>query len=154
MPVQAIVYSSNTGFTAQYAALLSGKSKLPAYTLAEAAQKLQKGASVVYMSWLMAGTLIDYKKASKLFDVAAVCGVGLNATQEQADKTRKSSGIPAHVPLFPLQGGYDESKLTGMYRFMMKLVAKMLIKQISAKPDKTAEDESMLETLRHGGSYV
>lgn len=154
MPVQAIVYSSNTGFTAQYAAMLGRKTELPVYTLAEAAQKLQKGARIVYMSWLMAGTLVDYKKASKLFDVAAVCSVGLNATQAQADKTRKSSGVPVHVPLFPLQGGYDESKLTGMYRFMMKLVAKMLINQISAKSDKTAEDERMLETLRHGGSYV
>ena len=124
MPVQAIVYSSNTGFTAQYAAMLGRKTELPVYTLAEAAQKLQKGARVVYMSWLMAGTLVDYKKASKLFDVAAVCSVGLNATQAQADKTRKSSGVPVHVPLFPLQGGYDESNF---FEHVIDLVTNSLI---------------------------
>ena len=150
MKADAIVYTSNTGFTAQYAQLLGEKTGLPVYTLAEAPQK----ARVVYLSWLMAGTLVDYKKAAAQFDVVAACSVGLNATAEQAEKTRKVSKIPASVALFPLQGGYDESKLQGMYKMIMKLVVKMLIKQISAKAEKTAEDEDMLHTLRHGGSYV
>jgi len=37
---------------------------------------------------------------------------------------------------------------------MMKLVTKVLIKKISSMENRGAEEESMLHTLRHGGSYV
>ena len=40
MKIEAIVYTSMTGFTAQYANMLSNKTGLPAYTLAQAKEKL------------------------------------------------------------------------------------------------------------------
>lgn len=154
MKIEAIVYSSMTGSTAQYAQMLSEKTGLPAYTLTEAEGKLQSGATVLFMSWLMAGALVDYKKAAARYQVLAACSVGLNATMEQAAATRKNSKIPDAVPLFALQGGYHPQKLKGMYRFMMKLVTKVLIKKISAVENKSEEEESMLYTLKHGGSFV
>lgn len=154
MKIEAIVYASMTGFTAQYVQMLSAKTGLPAYTLAQAKEKLNAQQSVLYMSWLMAGTLVDYKKAAAQLNVAAACSVGLNATPEQAEATRKTSKIPTEVALFALQGGYAPEKLTGMYKFMMKLVAKVLIKKISALPNKGEAEEKLLEVLRHGGSFV
>lgn len=154
MKVKAIVYSSMTGYTAQYAQMLSKKAELPCYTLSEAEGKLPKNTKILFMSWLMAGSLVDYKKAAKHWQVAAACSVGLNATPEQAEVTKKASKIPEKTPLFPLQGGYNPGKLKGMYKFMMKLVTKVLIKKISAVKDKSEEEESMLYTLEHGGSFV
>lgn len=143
-----------TGCTAQYAQMLAGKTGLPAYTLAEAENKLQPGAGVLFMSWLMAGVLSDYKKAAARYRVQAACSVGLNATPEQTAATRKNSKIPDAVPLFALQGGYHPEKLKGMYKFMMKLVTKVLIKKIAAIQDKSEEEKAMLYTLKHGGSFV
>ena len=40
MKPNAIVYTSNTGYTAEYAYLLGGKTGLPVYALAEAAGQL------------------------------------------------------------------------------------------------------------------
>ena len=55
MKPNAIVYTSNTGYTAEYAYLLGGKTGLPVYALAEAAGQLSEGSSVLYLGWLMAG---------------------------------------------------------------------------------------------------
>jgi len=154
MKIEAIVYTSMTGFTAQYANMLSNKTGLPAYTLAQAKEKLTAQQPVLYMSWLMAGMLVDYKKVAAQLNIAAVCSVGLNATPEQAEATRKASKMPNSMPIFALQGGYAPEKLTGMYKFMMKLVTKVLIKKISALPNKGPAEEKLLEVLRHGGSFV
>ena len=153
MKTEAIVYSSMTGYTAQYAQMISEKTGIPAYALADTG-KLPDKTKVLYMSWLMAGTLVDYKKAAEKFDVATVCSVGLNATEEQIAATRKNSKIPADVRFFALQGGYNPGKLRGMYKFMMKIVTKVLIKKISSLPDKGEAEEELIEVLRSGGSFV
>lgn len=154
MKIEAIVYSSMTGFTALYANMLVKKTGLPAYTLAQAREKLTAQQPVLFMSWLMAGALVDYKKAASQLNVVVACSVGLNATPDQVKATRKASRIPEGVPLFALQGGYAPKMLTGMYKLMMKLVTKVLIKKISALPDKGAAEEKLIEVLRHGGSFV
>ncbi len=154
MKIEAIVYASMTGFTAQYAKMLAEKTGVPAYTLKEAEGKISARTPVLYMSWLMAGILVDYKKAAEKMHIVACCAVGLNATDEQALVTKKSSKIPEDVPLFPLQGGYSPDRLKGMYKFMMKIVTKVLIKKISAAENKSDEEEMMLHTLRYGGSFV
>lgn len=153
MKVEAIVYSSMTGFTAQYAKMLAQKTGIPAYELSQANQ-VKAQAPVLYMSWLMAGTLVDYRKAAAQLNVVAACSVGLNATAEQVLATKKSTKIPDAVPLFALQGGYCPEKLAGMYKFMMKIVTKVLIKKISALPNKGTSEEQLIHVLKNGGSFV
>ena len=68
MKPTAIVYTSNTGFTARYAALLGEETGLPAYSIKEAGKKLSKGASVIYLGWLFATNVKDYDKASRRYD--------------------------------------------------------------------------------------
>lgn len=150
MDLTAIVYVSNTGYTARYAKLLSEKTGLPAYTLDVACKELPQGTPVIYMGWLMAGSVKDYRKAAKRFAVQAVCGVGLGDTGAQDDAARKACGLPADFPVFTLQGGMDLQKLRGPY----KLAIRMLTKGMAAKKNRTPGEERMLTLLIQGGDYV
>ena len=154
MKPTAIVYTSNTGYTAKYARLLGKGTGLPVYALSEAFGKLNSGAAIVYLGWLMAGKVQGYGKAAKRYSICAVCGVGMGATGSQMEDVRKTNALPASLPLFTLQGGFDMAKLRGIYKFMMTVIAKTTGKRLAAKADRTAEEDRMLELLTHGGSCV
>ena len=77
--MDAIVYTSNTGFTEKYAKLLGGKLFLPVYSLEEAKGKLAAGAEIIYLGWLMAGTVKGYKPAVRRYRIRAVGAVGMAA---------------------------------------------------------------------------
>ena len=145
-----IVYESNTGFTARYAALLSQKLNIPALPLTDALKSLPAGTAVIHMGWLMAGSVVGYKKAARRFMMAAVIGVGLGDTGAQDDAARKACKLPADVPVFTLQGGMDLEKLRGPYRFAIK----MLTKGMAAQKNRTPGEDRMLELLQKGGDYV
>ena len=152
--MNAIVYTSNTGFTAQYAGLLGGKLNLPAYSLDMAKRELAAGAEIIYLGWLMAGQVKGYKQAAKPYKIAAVCGVGMGAGGSQIKEVRKGNAIPENIPLFTLQGGFELNKLHGIYKFMMNTMKRTVGKKLAAKPDKTADEQDMLDLLLHGGSRV
>ncbi len=154
MTIDAIVYTSNTGYTAEYARLLGEKTGLPVLALDEAMTALAKGSTVIYLGWLMAGQIKGYKKAAKRYRVAAVCGIGLGATGGQDASARKANRVPDGVPIFTLQGGFDFARLTGIYRTMMKTFIKVVGGQLEAKTDRTADEDRVLELLHHGGSCV
>lgn len=150
MNATAIVYTSGTGYTARYAALLSEKLGLPAHTLADAVRSLPAGTPVIYMGWLMAGSVKDYKKAARRFAIDAVIGVGLGDTGAQDNAARKACKLPADVPVFTVQGGMDLEKLRGPYKFAIK----MLTKGMAAQKNRTPAEDRMLELLQKGGDYV
>ena len=154
MNANAIVYTSNTGYTAQYAGLLGKKTGLPVYSLTEAGAKLPAGNCVIYLGWLMAGKVQGYAKAAKRYRIAAVCGVGMGATGSQLADVRKANSLGEDLPLFTLQGGFDMSKLKGIYKLMMLVMAKTVGKSLAAKQDRTAEEDQMLYLLTQGGSCV
>ena len=154
MDANSIVYTSNTGYTAEYARLLGEKTGLPVYSLAEAEQKLAAGNRVIYLGWLMAGKVQGYKKAAKRYKVQAVCGVGMGGTGSQLQKVRKANTIPEKTPLFTLQGGFDIQKLSGVYKLMMTIMVKTAGKGLAEKQDRTTDEDVMLEMLTQGGSRV
>ena len=133
-----IVYTSETGFTARYAAMLSQRLQLPA------------GTPVICMGWLMASTVKGLGKARSHFSVQAVVGVGLGDTGAQDAAARKACALPADVPVFTVQGGMDISKLQGPYRFVIRL----LTKAMSAKKNATPDEARMAELLQTGGDFV
>lgn len=149
----AIVYTSNTGYTAAYAALLSEKIHLPVYSLKES-QQLPEGTEIFYLGWLMAGIVKGYKKARKRFHITAVCGVGMGESGSQTEDVRKTNGLPDSMPVFTLQGGFDIRKLHGVYRWMMTVMRKTVGKKLAEKPDRTKEEDTMLQLLTRGGSCV
>ncbi|MDD6644145.1 MAG: hypothetical protein PUF80_07980 [Firmicutes bacterium] len=150
MKPTAIVYTSNTGHTRQYALLLGEKLDLPVYSLDDADAQLSGGSSVIYLGWIHASHVKGYSKAAKHFDLCAACGVGLCDTGTLISEVRKVTAIPADIPLFTLQGGFDRSKLKGMDKLMIS----MLIKGLASQKQRSAQDDRMLELLRRDENYV
>jgi hypothetical protein len=151
--MDAIIFTSNAGHTARYARLLGEATGLPVYSLGEAGQKAKKGAEIIYLGWLMAGSVKGYKTAARDFRVCAVCAVGMGGSGTQEDEVRQKNGI-GDTPLFVLQGGFDITKLHGIYKLMMKTMSKTIGKTLSNKPEKTAGEAEMLELMLHGGDRV
>ena len=147
MNAAAIVYTSQTGFTARYAALLAERTGLPCRPLKEAAA-LPRGTAVIYRGWLCAGGIKGLKGARRRFRTAAVCAVGMAAEVEEA-KLRRDNRLEG-VPLFYLRGGYAPEKLTGFYRAMMAPMARL----VSRAPAETEADRAMRDAFRDGGDWV
>lgn len=154
MHVKAIVYTSNTGYTAQYARLLAKKTGLHAYSLTEAEEKVPFGTEILYLGWIMAGKVQGLLAAVRRYQVAAVCAVGINPTGSQLGTVRQASGLGGDIPLFTLQGGLDMEKLHGVKRLLLKSMGATLGRQLLAKPARTPDEEAVLELFRRGGSRV
>ena len=146
----AIVYTSGTGHTWQYAMLLSEQTGLPVYSLDEANGQLSGGSPVIYLGWVHASHIKGYAKAAGRFSLCAVCAVGLCDTGTLTSEIRKATSIPESVPLFTLQGGMDRSRLRGMDKLMIS----MLTKGLASQKQRSAQDDRMLELLSKDASYV
>lgn len=154
MKPTAIVYTSNTGYTKQYAELLGKKTSLPVYELSKADKALPAKSSILYLGWLMAGNVQGYAKAAKRYQIEVVCGVGMGASGSQLEEVRKVNQLPDSMLVFTLQGGFDMAKLHGIYKMMMIVMAKTVGKKLANKKDRTPDEDSMLELLLHGGNCV
>lgn len=150
----AILYTTNTGSTAQYAKLLAAKTGLPAYTLAEAKKTVPAGADVIYLGWIMAGVVKGYAAAAGRYKVCAVCGVGMGQTGTQTESVRAKTAVPASIPVFTLQGNFEVQKLHGIYRPMMALMVRTAGKALAEKKDRTPEEEDMFGMMFHGSGRV
>ena len=150
MKPYAILCTSNTGHTYQYAHLLGDRLGLSVYSLSDANKQLPKGSPVIYLGWLHASHVKGYAKAARRFDLRAVCAVGLCDTGTLTDQVRKATSIPEGIPLFTLQGGIDRSRLKGMDKLMIS----MLTKGLASQKQRSAQDERMLELLSKDENYV
>lgn len=154
MKPTAIVYTSNTGFTAQYASLLGGETGLPVYTLEDAEKSLPQNSLIVYLGWLAAGKVQGYDKAVTKFNLQALCAVGMTRSGSQMEDVKKSNKLPEGLPLFTLQGGFDLHKLRGVYKLMMTVMSKTVAKKLAAKTDRTPDEDDTLDLFQNGGSRV
>ena len=152
--MKAIIYTSNTGSTAEYAQLLGKELNLPVHSLQKAKNKVPAGSEIIYLGWIMAGGIKEYKKAAKLYKVCVVCGVGMGQTGTQLKELRDKNTIPQRIPLFTLQGNFDVKKLRGTYRFMMNVMVKTAGKGLANNPDRTPEEDDMLDMMVNGGKRV
>ena len=154
MSIEAIVYTSNTGNTAQYAKLLVARTGLPAYSAQEAQEALAQGACVVYMGWIRASVIVGYKEAAARYAVACVLAVGMGETGGQLPELRKRNGLDEGLPLFTLQGGLFPSRLRGMNAFMINFSRRKAIKVLKAEKKRTEAQNAMLIMLSKGASFV
>lgn len=150
MKPSAIVYTSGTGHTRQYAFLLGEKTGLAFYTLEEAMSLLPAGTPVLYLGWIHASHVKGYANAVKRFTICAVCGVGLCDTGTMILEVRKATAIPEEIPLFTLQGGMDRGKLKGINKLMIT----MLTKGLASQKQRSEQDDRMLELLIKDANYV
>ena len=148
-----IVYVSNSGFTEKYAKMLSDKTGIEAITLAEAQKKIPHGEDIIFMGWLMAGIIKGLKKASGIYNIKSVCAVGMCSYDEDyAKKTKTDNQITTEF--FYLQGGFNINKLHGIYKLMMNVMKKTVVKKLSEKPDQTPMEKEMVEISLNGGDHV
>ena len=152
--MNAILYTTNTGSTERYAKLLAQETGLPVCSLAEAKTAVPAGAEVIYLGWVMAGTVKGYATAAKRYIVRAVCAVGMAQPGAQEKILRERNKLPESVPLFQLQGNFDVKKLHGMYRLMMEVMVKTAGKALASKSGRTAEEDDMLDMMTNGGERV
>lgn len=139
--IGAIVYTSNTGYTARYAQALAEKTGLPCRTLEEPGPK---GQRVVYLGWLRAGSLFGLKKAMSRYDVAALGVVGMSPTPN--GKAMEDMTLPA----FYLPGGYAPERLRGINKLMMTVMGKAL----SRTAPKDPEEAAMRQAFQEGCDWV
>lgn len=154
MRVKAIVYTSNTGHTAEYAKLFHDATNLPVFSLEDAQKKLKSGTEIIYFGWLMAGSVVGYNEAAKLYDIKTVCGVCLATSGTLDNEVRKRHRIPEKVPVFTLQGGFDIKKLSGGYKIGMMIMSKILKKKLGAGNEISEENKIIIDMLDNGGSCV
>lgn len=147
---QAIIYTSRTGFTEQYARMLGSRLGLPVYSMESGAGSLPQGIPVIYLGWVHASHVKGFSKAKKRFAICAVCAVGLCDTGTMLAEVRKATAIPSEIPLFTLQGGFDRSRLKGINKLMID----MLIKGLSSQNQRSAQEERMLYLLQKDANYV
>lgn len=150
MKPMAIVYTSNTGHTEQYAKLLGSRTGLPVYALQDGKKQLPNKTPVIYLGWIHAGHVKGYSEAAKYFSICAVCGVGLCDTGTQLVEVRKATAIPEQVQLYTLQGGIDRSSLKGLDKLMIR----MLIQGLAGQKQRSEQEERMLQLLQKDASYV
>ena len=152
--MKAIVYTSNTGTTKEYAELLGKRTGLPVHSLNEAKERLTGGSEIIYLGWVMAGKVQGYEKAEKQYKVKAVCGVCMGATGSQLQEIREKNQIPGDTAVFSMQGGFDINKLHGIYKMMMTVMSKTAGKALAGKKDRTPDEDTMLDLMLHGGNRV
>lgn len=148
--MDAILFTSQTGYTAKYAHLLAQKLHMPVYSLKEADGRLPRGAAVIYLGWIMAGSIKGASKAAKRYRVVLLCGVGLAAPAEKAFAELRARYQTLCRAIFYLPGGYDGARLRGPYRLFMRMMCHALAKKENRTPDESA----MLESLTRGGDFV
>lgn len=152
--MKAIIYTSNTGSTSRYAKMLAHEITLPVYSAEEARKTLPAGSEIIYLGWLMAGSIKGYEKTARRYQVCAVCGVGMGQTGSQMKEVRERNKIPDSIPLFTLQGDFDITKLRGIYKMMMNIMIKTAGKALAEKAERTPEEDDMLKMMQGDGERV
>lgn len=148
--MKAIVYTTGTGSTKRYAEFLSLETGLPVYSLKEAKKNLLLNTEIIYLGWIMAGSVKGYATAAKRFKICAVCAVGMGKTGTQTDNVRAKASVPMEVPLFTLQGNFNIEKLHGVYRLMMKI----MVKALENKKEHTQDENEMLQIIKGNEDFV
>ena len=151
--ISAIVYTSNSGYTAQYAKMLGQATGLPVNDLSQM-HNPQADQEVIYLGWLMAGQVMGLKKALKMFKVRAVCQVGMGPASRAASAALKAKLDVPGVEAFTLQGGFDIKKLHGPYKWIMLLKCRQIKKMLEEKESLNEAQQMTYEMATKGASNV
>ena len=145
-----IIYSTNAGSTERYAKMLSEKLSCPAVRNSESGN-VDKNEDVIFMSWIMSGTLQDYPKAKEMFsNIKAVCAVGMFSTEDKIAEIKEKNQIEEE--LFFLPGAFDMKRLTGMYKMLMGMAMKMIKAKLKESDDPKAKE--LAEKFEEGIDFV
>lgn len=133
-----IIYSTNAGSTERYAKMLSEKLSCPIVPVSKTAE-IDKNEEIIFMSWIMSGTLQDYQKVKEVFgNIRAVCATGMFSTEDKLSELKEKNAISEE--LFFLPGAFNMKKLTGMYKMLMGMAMKMIKAKLKESTDPKAKE--------------
>ncbi len=148
-----VVYTSNTGFTEQYAKYLASTLGCEALNLKDALSSLRKKSEIIYFGWINAGKVEGLKKAVKNFSPICICGVGIASPSDELVVSLRE-GNKLSLPFFYLQGGFDFSRLKGMSKMKMQIVHSLLKKTVEKKETPDDSEKLLLDVIENGGNFV
>ena len=151
-----IIYSSQTGFTAQYAQWMAEATGADRMELKEAKKKkanyFDDYENIVYGGWVMGGHVnklqwfeqhLNAWKGKRL----AVFAVGASPEDSEAVEEFLRQTFAGeqwnHIAHFYCQGGLNYDRMSAPNRMLMK----MLEKSLDSKKDKTPQEEEMAQML-------
>ncbi len=150
-----VVYQSNTGFTREYAELLSKSERMECWELSQAKSRLTPETEVFYMGPLMGGHIGGIGQAVKCFGIKGACGVGMSPPGEKVLLDLSRANHVPDGPIFYLQGGYAPQKVGWLKRRMVNAATKPIREALMEKGSRrTPEEQAQLELLLQGGSFV
>ena len=145
----SIVYVTNTGSSKRYAEMLSKKTGYPCYALSDSDAAV--GTDVVFISWVMAGTIQGLSEARVKFGtLKAVVAVGMMKSESQDASLKEKNDVSE--TFFSLAGSFDIKKLSGMYKMMMGMMVKMLKSKLKESDEPKAKE--MVEKFEEGFDFV
>lgn len=145
----AIVYVTNTGSAKQYAEILGEKTGYPVFDFANASE-VPQDAQVIFIGWVMAGTVQGLKEARELFKVKAICPVGMMKSEKQDAELKTKNSI--EEPMFSLMGNFHLDSLKGMYKMMMNMMLKMMKSKL--KENDVPDGQKAVEAIEKGVDCV
>ena len=148
--VKAIVYKSETGFTKEYAEILSKKINVPCYTLEEAKKNLNKSDEIVYLGWICAGSIKGVNRVRNKYQVKCYGAVGAFPKDDKYIESLVKSNELEKGKLFYLRGGINFKKLKGYKKLIVKIVGNVLEKN---NKDKEGSEE-LIRLFNEGASFV
>ena len=149
--IDAIVYSSKSGHTKEYALELAKRLSLPIYTLRQAKRKLPKMSSIIYMSWINQNKVVGFEKITK-FRLIATIGVGICPKSEEAINRVKLETV-LYGPFFYLRGGIRPRK-QGFRNYM---TLKLIVDELQYKVidnRATQEEKEIVDAVLNKENFV
>ena len=126
--IKAIVYESNTGFTKEYAELLSSIINVPAIPVIDNSMIFDDREAVVFLGWVCAGKINGLRMARLKYNPMIIAAVGMTPMSDKyAFNLAQQNNID--VPFYYLQGGMHREKLKGFYKIMFNMVARPILRK-------------------------
>lgn len=142
--IDAIIYSSKSGHTKEYAFELARKLSLPVYSLKQAKRKLPKKSSIIYMGWINQNKVVGFEQMT-MYKVIATIGVGICPKSEEAISRIKLETV-LYGPFFYLRGGIRPRKQGLKNRLTLKYIVSELQFKIS-EGRATYEEKEIVDAV-------
>lgn len=150
----AVVYSSHTGFTQNYAAWLAKELHCDLKTVKESSvSDLLQYDTIIYGGGLYAVGISGIKLITKNYQLLKdkkliIFAVGASPVREETTKEIRKANLSdemSDVQFFYLRGGFDYSRLSPFFKLLMKL-RKL---QLKSMKNKSADAKGMLASYDH-----
>ena len=165
MAKSIVIYTSKRGSTRQYAEWIAEDLSCKALPLSDAKGiDLHEYDCIIYGGWIRGSGIVDFDKFAKMLDdelMQRLIVYGVGFADETAENYAQVWGYSLgkidpknehRVLMYILGGRYDPAAVTGMDRFMMKVMRSVLIS--GSTPDAKLQAEKIKKRIDKGCDMV